>query len=67
MPFILVADDSATDRQIIGGLLSRDIEWIVEYAEDGEKAMSMKQSPFKNLARLGNYAFSLVEEKNATQ
>ncbi|MCA9216420.1 MAG: response regulator [Planctomycetales bacterium] len=41
MPFILVADDSATDRQIIGGLLSRDIEWIVEFAEDGEKAMSM--------------------------
>ena len=41
MPFILVADDSATDRKLIGGLLSRDIEWIVEFAEDGEAAMSM--------------------------
>ena len=41
MPFILVADDSATDRKLIGGLLNRDIEWIVEFAEDGEAAMSM--------------------------
>jgi CheY-like chemotaxis protein/anti-sigma regulatory factor (Ser/Thr protein kinase) len=41
MPFILVADDSATDRQLIGGLLKRDIEWIVDFADDGEKAMEM--------------------------
>ncbi|QDT65096.1 ATP-binding response regulator [Calycomorphotria hydatis] len=38
MPTILVVDDSAADRRLAGGLLSRD-GWEVEYANDGKEAL----------------------------
>jgi len=38
MPTILVVDDSAADRRLAGGLLSRD-GWEVEYAADGQEAL----------------------------
>ncbi|MEM7810878.1 MAG: response regulator [Planctomycetota bacterium] len=37
MPTILIVDDSAADRRLAGGLLSRD-GWEVAYAEDGRDA-----------------------------
>jgi CheY-like chemotaxis protein len=38
MPRILVVDDSATDRCLIGGLLAGNAEWHVEYATEGRDA-----------------------------
>ena len=39
MPIVLVVDDSEVDRRLIGGLLSKDMEWLVEYAGNGEAAL----------------------------
>lgn len=39
MPIVLVVDDSEVDRRLIGGLLSKDMEWLVEYADNGEAAL----------------------------
>jgi len=39
MTSILVVDDSATDRRMVGGLLERHPEFEVEYAEDGMDAL----------------------------
>jgi CheY-like chemotaxis protein len=38
MPRILVVDDSATDRCLIGGLLAGNPEWRVEFAAEGRDA-----------------------------
>ncbi|MCA9197046.1 MAG: response regulator [Planctomycetales bacterium] len=43
MPLILVADDSETDRKLIGGLLDRGLEWIVDYVDDGAAALEMME------------------------
>ena len=43
MTSVLVVDDSAGDRVIAGGLLERNLDWDVSYAEDGEQAMEMVQ------------------------
>ncbi|HZN34133.1 MAG TPA: response regulator [Pirellulaceae bacterium] len=46
MPTVLVVDDSAVDRRFVGGLLSRDGRFQVEFAEDGGQALGrMRQSP----------------------
>jgi CheY-like chemotaxis protein len=39
MPNILVVDDSAVDRRFVGGLLKRQAEYAVEFAEDGSDAL----------------------------
>lgn len=39
MPIILVVDDSRFDRRLIGGLLEKDIDWLVEYADNGMEAL----------------------------
>ncbi len=41
MPIVLVVDDSPVDQKLVGGLLSRDIEWLVEFADDVDSALSM--------------------------
>ena len=42
---ILIVDDSAVDRRLVGGLLAKDAGWQVEYAENGSEALArMKQS-----------------------
>lgn len=41
MVTVLVVDDSAFDRRLAGGLLTRGGEWEVKYAEDGAKALAM--------------------------
>jgi CheY-like chemotaxis protein len=39
MATVLVVDDSAVDRRFVGGLLSRDGRFQVEFAEDGAQAL----------------------------
>lgn len=41
MPIVLVIDDSATDRLLIGGLLKPKLDWIVQFAEDGSEGLQM--------------------------
>lgn len=39
MPTVLIVDDSAVDRRLVGGLLIKSRGIAVEYAEDGAKAI----------------------------
>lgn len=39
MSKILVVDDSAVERRVVGGLLSTNPEWTVEFAGDGAEAL----------------------------
>ncbi len=41
MVTVLVVDDSAFDRRLAGGLLSRGGEWDVRFAENGAQALDM--------------------------
>ena len=49
MPIVLVVDDSPVDQQLVGGLLKRDFDWIVEYADDGESALQMIEDIFPDV------------------
>src|SRR3989440_12633841 len=45
MATVLVVDDSAVDRRFVGGILSRDGKFKVEFAEDGSQALTrMRES-----------------------
>ncbi len=44
MPIVLVVDDSEVDRRLVGGLLARDIDWLVEYATNGREAVELMQT-----------------------
>lgn len=44
MAQILVVDDSAVDRKIVGGLLQQGTDWSVSYAEDGQLALESLES-----------------------
>ncbi len=46
MTTILVVDDSAVDRRLVGGLLEKRFPWRIEYAADGVEALAR----MKNLA-----------------
>lgn len=39
MATVLVVDDSPIDRQLVGGLLRQETDWVVEFAEDGAAAI----------------------------
>lgn len=39
MPIVLVVDDSEIDRRLIGGLLPQELDWLVEYADNGAVAL----------------------------
>jgi CheY-like chemotaxis protein/anti-sigma regulatory factor (Ser/Thr protein kinase) len=41
MPIILVVDDSETERRLIGGLVQQDLDWLIEYADNGQTALEM--------------------------
>jgi CheY-like chemotaxis protein/anti-sigma regulatory factor (Ser/Thr protein kinase) len=41
MPIILVVDDSEIDRKLVEGLLKPQIDWIVQFASDGDEALTM--------------------------
>jgi len=46
MATVLVVDDSAVDRRFVGGILSRDGRYRVDFAEDGSQALQrMRESP----------------------
>ncbi len=46
MAKILVVDDSAVDRRFVGGLLQRESNYLVEFAEDGADALAkIRQAP----------------------
>jgi CheY-like chemotaxis protein len=40
MPKILVVDDSAFDRRLVGGILEQQSDFQLDYATDGEKALA---------------------------
>lgn len=44
MTTILVVDDSPIDRQLVGGLLRQDTDWVIEFAEDGASALERIRS-----------------------
>ena len=41
MPIVLVVDDSPVDQKLVGGLLQRDIDWLIEFADNVDTALSM--------------------------
>ena len=46
MATVLVVDDSAVDRRFVGGILSRDGRYKIEFAEDGSQALQrMREAP----------------------
>ncbi len=46
MTTVLVVDDSAIDRRLVGGLLSKASDWQIEYASDGAEALEhAEESP----------------------
>lgn len=40
MPFVLLVDDSAVERRLVGGLFEKELDWLVEYAANGVEALS---------------------------
>jgi CheY-like chemotaxis protein/anti-sigma regulatory factor (Ser/Thr protein kinase) len=40
MPLLLVVDDSAMDRRLVGGILEKNPQWNVIYATNGKEAMA---------------------------
>ena len=54
MVTVLIVDDSAFDRKLAGGLLTKNSEWQVKYAEDGAKALAMLDEVLdRTIHRLG--------------
>ena len=49
MPIVLVVDDSPVDQKLVGGLLTRDFDWIIEYADDGESALQKISDIFPDI------------------
>ncbi len=46
MATVLVVDDSPIDRQLVGGLLRQETDWVVEFADDGAGALEqIRKSP----------------------
>jgi CheY-like chemotaxis protein len=48
-PFVLVVDDSATDRRLVGGLLQKSGGLSVDYAVDGRDAINRFQESIPDL------------------
>ena len=34
MPVVLIVDDSEVDRRLVGGLLPKELDWLVEFADN---------------------------------
>jgi len=39
MPVVLIVDDSEVDRRLVGGLLPKELDWLVEFADNGITAL----------------------------
>ncbi len=49
MTTILVVDDSAIDRRLVGGLLGKESDWKIDYAEDGAQALEQTKDLLPDL------------------
>jgi CheY-like chemotaxis protein len=49
MATVLVVDDSAVDRRFVGGILTRDGRFKVEFAEDGSQALARMRDSHPDL------------------
>jgi CheY-like chemotaxis protein/anti-sigma regulatory factor (Ser/Thr protein kinase) len=49
MPIVLIVDDSEVDRKLVAGLIRKDIDWIVEFANDGQQALDMMEYVSPNI------------------
>jgi len=49
MTTVLVVDDSAIDRRLVGGLLSKTSDWKIDYAADGAEALERAKSDLPDL------------------
>lgn len=49
MTHILVVDDCAVDRKMVGGLLQQGTDWRVSYAKDGNEAMGVVRASAPDL------------------
>lgn len=49
MPTVLIVDDTAVDRRLAGGLLEKESELEVKYAEDGEQALKVLEQDLPSL------------------
>jgi CheY-like chemotaxis protein/anti-sigma regulatory factor (Ser/Thr protein kinase) len=49
MSVALVVDDSPLDRRLIGGLLEKDPQWTVHYAQDGLEALEQMRRTLPDL------------------
>ena len=47
MATLLVVDDSAMDRRLVGGILDKNPEWTVIYAVNGKEALAEIESLIK--------------------
>ncbi len=49
MTTVLVVDDSAIDRRLVGGLLRKASDWEIEYAADGAEALEGSEKSLPDL------------------
>jgi CheY-like chemotaxis protein len=49
MTTVLVVDDSAIDRRLVGGLLGKAADWDIEYAADGAEALEQSAASLPDL------------------
>ena len=49
MTTVLVVDDSAIDRRLVGGLLRKASDWEIEYAADGAEALEESEKTLPDL------------------
>ena len=49
MTMVLVVDDSAIDRRLVGGLLGKASDWQIEYAADGAEALDHVEKSLPDL------------------
>jgi CheY-like chemotaxis protein/anti-sigma regulatory factor (Ser/Thr protein kinase) len=49
MPFVLLVDDSPVERRLAGGLMEKELDWLVEYASSGTEALTSMQLSLPDL------------------
>ena len=49
MPFVLLVDDSSVERRLVGGLMEKELDWLVEYAGSGTEALTSMQLSLPDL------------------
>jgi CheY-like chemotaxis protein/anti-sigma regulatory factor (Ser/Thr protein kinase) len=49
MPIILCVDDSEADRKLMGGLLKKEVDWLVQYAGNAQEAYEAIEGTFPDV------------------